>query len=165
LRRPTRHANKGPPGSATSLTSENPRLPRRRGESRWRSNCAALSTRCGTCPMSRQPDRSFGCLSTRSAGALGLACFTAMTCRACLGPTTHAKAASAIRGAACCGPRAKRASRRARCNAKAPGNSCRGPQQRRRYSMRCATRPRRPWLKNGNALLRIANGSACRADP
>src|SRR5262249_30080786 len=114
--------------------------------------------------MSRQPYMSFVCISTRSAGAIGLACSTAMTCQACLGPTTNSKAASAIRGAACCGPRAKKASRSARCNAKAPGNSYRGPQQRRRYSMRCATLHRRTWLKNGNALLRIAIVFACRAD-
>src|SRR5215471_9445102 len=48
--------------------------------------------------MSRQPYMSFVCISTRSAGAIGLACSTAMTCQACLGPTTNSKAASAIRG-------------------------------------------------------------------
>src|SRR2546426_4357417 len=46
---------------------------------------------------SRPPYRSLLCTSTRSAGAIGLACSTAMRCRACLGPTTHSKAASATR--------------------------------------------------------------------
>ena len=115
--------------------------------------------------MSRQPYMSLAVISTRSAGAIGPACFTAMTCRACLGPTTHSKATSVIQGAACCGPQAKRASRSARCNAKARGNSSRAPQQRPSYSMPCVKPHLRIWRKKGSALLRIANGSACRADP
>jgi len=39
---------------------------------------------------------------------------------------------SVIQGAACCGPRAKRVSHSARCNAKALRNSSRAPQQRPR---------------------------------
>src|SRR6266705_1788029 len=115
--------------------------------------------------MSRQPYMSLVCTSTRSAGAIGPACSTAMTCRACLGPTTNSKAASAIPVAACCGPRAKRASRSARCNAKALGNSSRAPQPRPNYWVPCVKRHLRTWLRKGSALLRIANGSACRAAP
>src|SRR5467141_3995618 len=115
--------------------------------------------------MSRQPYLSLVYTSTRSAGAIGPACSTAMTCRACLGPTTNSKAASAIQGAACCGPRAKRGSRSARCNAKARGNSSRAPQPRPSYWVPCVKLPLRTWLRKGSALLSIANGSACRADP
>ena len=68
-------------------------------------------------------------------------------------------------GAACCGSRAKRALHSARCNAKARGNSSRAPQQRPRYSRPWGKLHLRIWRKNGSALLRIANGSACRADP
>jgi len=161
---PPRHANQGAPGSATSLPSEHPRRPQRCGERRWPRNGAALATRGGPSPMARQPSRRCGCLSTRAAGALGLVGATAMTCRAGRGPPTHAKAACAIRGAACGGPRAPRALRNARGNAKAPGHACRGPSQRRRDSLRCATLHRRTGLKHGNALRRSATGSACRAD-
>ncbi len=88
-----------------------------------------------------------------------------MTCRACRGPTTSSKATSVIPVAAYCGPQVKRASRSARCNAKALGNSSRAPQQRPKYWGPCAKLPLRIWLRNGSALLRIANGSACRVDP
>src|SRR4029453_589198 len=103
--------------------------------------------------------------STRSAGAIGAACFTAMTCRACRGPITRSKATSVIPVAACCGPQVKRASRNARCNARALGNSSRALQQRPRYSRPCAKPHSRSWHKKGNALLRIASVSACRAGP
>src|SRR5437879_4658281 len=115
--------------------------------------------------MSRQAYMSLVCTSIRSAGAIGPACSTAMTCRACRGPTTSSKAASAIPVAACCGPRARRASPSARCNAKVPGSSYPGPQQRPSYWGPCVTLHLRTWLRKGSALLRIANGSACRADP
>src|SRR6266446_6965398 len=103
--------------------------------------------------------------STRSAGAIGAACFTATTCRACRGPITRSKATSVIPVAACCGPQVKRASRNARCNAKARGNSSRALQQRPGYSRPCAKPHSRSWHKKGNALLRIASVSACRAGP
>ena len=77
----------------------------------------------------------------------------------------HSKATSVIHGAACCGPRAKRVSPSARCNAKARGNSSRAPQQRPTYSRPGVKSHLRNWRKNGSALLNIANGSACRADP
>jgi len=86
-------------------------------------------------------------------------------CRACLEPTTSSKAASVIQDGACFGPQAKRASRSAHCNAKARGNSSRVPQQRPSYLMLCVKPHARSWLKKGSVLLRIANGSACRADP
>src|SRR5262245_31930555 len=88
-----------------------------------------------------------------------------MTCRASLGPTTSSKATSVIQGAACCGPRAKRVSHSARCNAKALGNSSRAPQQRPKYSRPRVKPHLRSWCKKGSALLRIANGSACSAAP
>src|SRR5437867_2683073 len=132
---------------------------------RWRDNYAAILTQCCGCPMSRQAYMSLVCTSIRSAGAIGPACSTAMTCRACRGPTTSSKAASAIPVAACCGPRARRASPSARCNAKVPGSSYPGPQQRPSYWGPCVTLHLRTWLRKGSALLRIANGSACRADP
>jgi hypothetical protein len=50
-------------------------------------------------------------------------------------------------------------------NAKALGNSSRAPQQRPKYWGPCAKLPLRIWLRNGSALLCIANGSACRVDP
>src|SRR5262245_32494324 len=103
--------------------------------------------------------------STRSAEAIGLACFTATTCQACRGPTTNSKAASVTHGAAYCGPRAKRALHSARSNAKARGNSSRTPQQRPRYSMPCVKHHWRSWCKKGSVLLRIANASACKAAP
>jgi hypothetical protein len=39
------------------------------------------------------------------------------------------------------------------------------PLQKPNYSMPCVKPHLRRWLKNGSALLSIANGSACRADP
>jgi hypothetical protein len=113
--------------------------------------------------MSRPADMSLVCTSTRSAGAIGPACSTAMTCQVCLGPTTSSKAASAIQVAVCCGPQAKRASHNARCNAKALGNSSRAPPQKLSYWGPCVKPHRRTWLRKGSALLNIANGSACRA--
>src|SRR5262249_14472029 len=115
--------------------------------------------------MSLRPYLSLAVTSTRSAGAIGWACFTAMTCRACRGPTTHSKATSVRQGAACCGSQAKRALHSARCNAKARGNSSRAPQQRPSYSRPWGKPRLRIWHKKDSALLRIANGSACRADP
>src|SRR5262245_26162797 len=114
--------------------------------------------------MSPQPYMRLVCTSTRSAGAIGLACSTAMTCRACRGPTTNSKATSVIPVAACCGPRANKASPSAHCNAKARGNSSRAPQQRASYWRPCATLHLRTWRRNDSALLRIANGSACSVD-
>src|SRR5262252_8015679 len=87
-----------------------------------------------------------------------------MTCRACRGPTTNSKVASVIRGAACCGPRANRASPSARCNAKAHGNSSRAPQQRLRYWVPCVKLLLRTSRRKDSALLRIANGFACSVD-
>src|SRR5262252_2688639 len=87
-----------------------------------------------------------------------------MTCRACRGPTTNSKVASVIRGAACCGPRANRASPSARCNAKAHGNSSRAPQQRLRYWVPCVKLLLRTSRREDSALLRIANGFACSVD-
>jgi len=81
-------------------------------------------------PMSHPPSMRLVCTSTRSAGTIGPVCFTAMMCRAYLGPTTHSKATSVRHVAACCGSRAKRASPSACCNAKARGNSSRAPPQR-----------------------------------
>jgi hypothetical protein len=115
--------------------------------------------------MSRQPYRRLAVISTRSARALGRACCTAMMCRACRGPTTHSKATAVRQGAVCCGSRATRALHSARGNAKARGNSSRAPQQRPSYSRPWGNPPLRIWRKKGSALLRIANGSACRADP
>src|SRR5262245_42543265 len=114
--------------------------------------------------MSPQPYMRLVCTSTRSAGAIGLACSTAMTCRACRGPTTNSKATAVIPVAACCGPRANKASPSAHCNAKARGNSSRAPQQRASYWRPCATLHLRTWRRNDSALLRIANGSACSVD-
>src|SRR5215510_6696791 len=88
-----------------------------------------------------------------------------MTCRACRGPTTHSKATSVRQGAACYGSQAKRALHSARCNAKARGNSSRAPQQRPSYSRPWGKPHLRIWRKKDSALLRIANGSACSADP
>src|SRR5262249_31317172 len=114
--------------------------------------------------MSPQPYMRLVCTSTRSAGAIGLACSTAMTCRACRAPTTNSKATSVIPVAPCCGPRANKASPSAHCNAKARGNSSRAPQQRASYWRPCATLHLRTWRRNDSALLRIANGSACSVD-
>src|SRR5262249_36387794 len=80
------------------------------------------------------------------------------------GPTTNSKATSVIPVAACCGPRANKASPSAHCNAKARGNSSRAPQQRASYWRPCATLHLRTWRRNDSALLRIANGSACSVD-
>ena len=125
----------------------------------------AILTRCYGYPMSHQPYPCLVCTSTRSAEAIGPACSTAMTCRACLGPTTHSKATSVRQGAACCGSQAKRALHSARCNAKARGNSSRAPQQRPSYLRPWGKPHLRLWRKKDSVLLLIANGSACRADP
>src|SRR6266446_8987703 len=108
---------------------------------------------------------SLVCISTKSAGAIGPAYSTAMICRACRGPTTVSKAVSAIQVAACCGPRARKASRSARCNVKALGNSSRAPPQRPSYWRPWVKRYLRTWRRKGSALRSIANGSACKADP
>src|ERR1043166_2544839 len=115
--------------------------------------------------MSRRPYMRLAVISPRSARAIGRACFTAMRCRACLGPTTHSKATSVRQGAVYCGSRAKRALHSARYNAKALGNLSRAPQQRPSYLGPWGKPHLRSWRKKGSALLRIANGSACRADP
>src|SRR2546426_3907388 len=75
------------------------------------------------------------------------------------------KVASAIRGAACCGPRGRRAKRSGRCNARAPGSSYPGHRQRPRCWVPYVKPHPRTWHRKGNALLSIANVSACRAGP
>ncbi len=127
------------------------------------ANDAALSIRCGGGPMSRPASRRLVSPSTRSAGALGRACATAMTSRVCLGPIPHSHVASALRGGACCGPRARRAKRRVCYHAKGPGNSSPDHRQRPTYWGPCIHPPPTTWHRQGSALLRIANGSACRA--
>src|SRR2546429_9767807 len=75
------------------------------------------------------------------------------------------KVASAIRGAACCGPRGSRAKRSGRCNARAPGSSYPGHRQRPRSWVPYVKSHPRTWHRKGNALLSIANVSACRPGP
>ena len=115
--------------------------------------------------MSRRSSRCLAVTLTRSAGAIGPACSTAIKCRGCLGPTMSSKVTSAIRGAACCGPRGRRAKRSGRCNARAPGSSYPGHRQRPRSWAPYVKSHPRTWHRKGNALLRIANVSACRAGP
>src|SRR6266581_7546932 len=88
-----------------------------------------------------------------------------MTCWACLGQTTNSKVAFVIRGAACYGPRARRAKRSGRSSAKAPGSSYPGHRQKPSSWMPCVKPRPRTWSKKDSVLLRIANGSACRAAP
>jgi hypothetical protein len=77
----------------------------------------------------------------------------------------HSKVAAVIRGAAGYGPRARRAKRRGRSSAKAPGNAYPGHRPRPSSWMPYVKPRPRTWSKKGRVLLRIANGSACRADP
>ena len=165
VRRPPRRADKALPGSAIARTSSHPRPATRWAASRSRDTGAPLSTRCCGGPRSRPPPMRWAVTSTRSAEALGLACCTATTCRACRGPPTNSQAAAVIHVAACCGPRVTRALHRARDNAQARGNSSRAPQQRPRDSMPRVKHRRRSWGKPGSALLRTATGFACRAAP
>src|SRR5881397_2870177 len=88
-----------------------------------------------------------------------------MTCRACRGPITSWKATFAIRGAACCGPRANRGKRGGRGNARAHGNSCPTPRQRPSYRRPSVTSHPRTWRRSGSVLPHIASVSACRVVP
>jgi len=104
-----------------------------------RGNSAAISTRYSGSRRAHRPERRLAVTSTRSAGAIGPACSTAMRYRGCRGPTTSWKATFAIRVAAYCGPPASRVKRSGRCNARAPGSSCPTPRQRPSYE--------RPYVK------------------
>src|SRR5207245_10223167 len=77
----------------------------------------------------------------------------------------NSKVAFVIRGGACYGARARRAKRSGRSSAKAPGSSYPGHRQKPSSWMPCVKPRPRTWSKKDSVLLRIANGSACRAAP
>jgi hypothetical protein len=132
---------------------------------RSHGNYVGIATRCRGSLRSPQPSLRLVCTSPRSVGALGPVCFIAMRSQAWRGPTTSAKATSARRGAADCGPRAHRGKRSAHCNVRAPGNSCPTPRPKRSYRRPDVKSLLRPWRRSGCALLRIVSVAACRAVP
>ena len=75
------------------------------------------------------------------------------------------KVTSVIRGAACCGPRGRRAKRSGRCNARGPGNSCTTRRQRPSYRRPYGRLHPKIWRRSGNVLQRIASVSAYSAVP